>query len=254
MPRIVRGLLAAALTLVSLGATEGWSQDPPALPTARASFRIVDRETREPIVGAAVRVQDSTLLTNNQGRLTFPALVPGRHTVLVRAVGFRSSTLELTIGGPTAALVNEVDLLFDGTDLPDVVVEARRRRLIGRLVEFETRMARGVGQFLTATEIERRRQFNLGAILGTLKGVNSRCSMMECSVRMARAPRNCAPKYFIDGIPSDQSATDTPISDIYGVEVYRGPSETPVEFLTSESGCGVISIWTKSAARRPAGG
>jgi len=253
MLRNLRRLLLGALVWVTLGAPDAWSQDPPP-PAVRTAFRVVDRETREPIVGAAVRVQDSTLLTNSQGRLTFQTLRPGRHAVLVRAVGFRSTTLELSIGGPGAPDVHEVDLLFDGTDLPDVVVEARRRRLIGRLVEFETRKARGVGQFLTAAEIEARRQFNLGAILGTLKGVNSRCSVLECSVRMARAPRNCAPKYFIDGIPSDQSATDTPISDIYGIEVYRGPSETPVEFLTSEAGCGVISIWTKSAARRPSGG
>ncbi len=226
---------------------------PAAQPGNRVAIRILDRESREPVVGAQVRLGDSTGTADQDGRLVFSHVPTGRHSVLVRAVGYQARTAELAVGVAGAPPVHELDLVFDGTDLPDVVVEARRRRLIGRLVQFETRMARGVGQFLTAADIESRRQFNLGAIIGTLKGVNSRCTMLECVVRMARAPRNCAPKYYIDGIPSDQSATDTPISDVYGVEVYRGPSETPVEFLSSEAGCGVISIWTKSAARRPPG-
>lgn len=239
-------LLLSSVFLALAGSAS--AQSPDAL-----RLRVLDRETREPVVGAIVGMGDATATTNADGRATFRFAGSGRHNVTVRAVGFDPTTVVLAVGGPGAPLEHEVGLHFTGTDLPEMVVEARRRRVIGRLVEFETRMARGVGQFLTAADLEARRQFNLGAILGTVRGVNARCSAVECVVRMSRAPRNCAPKYYIDGIPSDMSATDTPISDIYGVEVYRGPSETPVEFLTAEAGCGVISIWTKSAARSPRG-
>lgn len=242
------GCLRLGLSLVLSWAVAGAAS---AQPPGSLRMRVLDRETREPVVGAIVRLRDSTTTTGADGRAVFPFAGTGRHPVVIRAVGFESTSVELGVGVPGAPPEHEVGMHFTGTDLPELVVEARRRRVIGRLVEFETRMARGVGLFLTAVDIEARRQFNLGAILGTLRGVNARCSAVECVVRMSRAPRNCAPKYYIDGIPSDMSASDTPISDIYGVEVYRGPSETPVEFLTAEAGCGVISIWTKSAARSP---
>lgn len=34
-------------------------------------------------------------------------------------------------------------------------------------------------------------------------------------------------------------------SDVWAVEVYRGPAEVPAQYLDSNSRCGVILIWTK---------
>ena len=41
---------------------------------------------------------------------------------------------------------------------------------------------------------------------------------------------------------------NTPISDVYGIEIYRGPGEVPAEFGGSNAACGVIAIWTKVEA------
>jgi hypothetical protein len=43
---------------------------------------------------------------------------------------------------------------------------------------------------------------------------------------------------------------DTPIRDVYGIEIYRGPSEVPGEFSGSNAMCGVIVMWTKSRPYR----
>ena len=65
---------------------------------------------------------------------------------------------------------------------------------------------------------------------------------------MVRSPPGCYPQYFLDGTESTPYfARNTPPQDVQGVEIYRGSSETPGEFIGSNSGCGVIAIWTKSA-------
>ena len=40
--------------------------------------------------------------------------------------------------------------------------------------------------------------------------------------------------------------------DIEGIEVYTGASDVPGEFAGSNSACGTVVIWTKSAPPRPA--
>jgi hypothetical protein len=39
------------------------------------------------------------------------------------------------------------------------------------------------------------------------------------------------------------------VSDIYGVEVYRGASQVPAEFMDPLATCGVMAIWTKYGRR-----
>jgi len=67
-------------------------------------------------------------------------------------------------------------------------------------------------------------------------------------VRMSRSPRNCAPNFFVDGFPANNSTTlEMPSVGIIAIEVYRTASETPVEFLRGITNpCGAIVIWTRS--------
>jgi hypothetical protein len=66
---------------------------------------------------------------------------------------------------------------------------------------------------------------------------------------MARTP-NCTPKWYVDGVQVQSFHENTPIRDIYGLELYRGPSELPGEFSGSDGGCGVLVVWTKSKPYR----
>ena len=66
-------------------------------------------------------------------------------------------------------------------------------------------------------------------------------------VRMARAPRDCRPDYFVDAFPATYSTSlDMPTTGIIGVEIYRTLSETPLEFVRGNGQCGTIVIWTRS--------
>ena len=40
-----------------------------------------------------------------------------------------------------------------------------------------------------------------------------------------------------------------PVSDVHGIEVYRGASQVPMEFMDPLATCGVMAIWTKYGRR-----
>ena len=68
----------------------------------------------------------------------------------------------------------------------------------------------------------------------------------------------CGPTVYIDGIkvtygnfrgedPAVEAADAINMvlpTHIYAMEIYKGPAETPGEFLDSNSRCGVVLIWT----------
>jgi hypothetical protein len=62
-----------------------------------------------------------------------------------------------------------------------------------------------------------------------------------CVVPLGRDGLILGPDYNLDDIPLDE---------IYGVEIYDGPSTIPVEFRSSlpNGSCGLIMIWTRSGA------
>jgi hypothetical protein len=66
---------------------------------------------------------------------------------------------------------------------------------------------------------------------------------------MSRDPQ-CFPTWWVDGTRVASFHENTPIRDVYGIEIYRGPGEVPGEFAGSDAACGVIVIWTKSRPYR----
>ena len=59
---------------------------------------------------------------------------------------------------------------------------------------------------------------------------------------------------FIDGVllnPVRALPLETNIDDLVGpgdvegIEIYKGPATTPVQFNTMFAGCGAIAIWTR---------
>lgn len=74
---------------------------------------------------------------------------------------------------------------------------------------------------------------------------------------MARSPVGtgggpCPVQIFLDGRLITRGAVmEVPVDDLVtpeaveGIEVYRGLSTVPPEFLTPNSRCGVVAIWTR---------
>lgn len=239
-PRSIRlALLVSLVTAIAAAQQE---------PRAGLIGRIYDANTGQALVTAEVlvdgRVAGVTL--SNQARFVITNLEPGRRRVDVRAVGYRPLTVHLDFR-PGQTLQRNFELEFTGELLPDIEVEGRMSKTLVRFADFERRMARGLGHFITRDEIRNRGYMNMGDALRTVRGVRVNCGPIECIIRMVRSDTRCFPAYWVDGVQVRSFAESTPINDVQGIEVYRGSAEVPGEFTGSTAGCGVIVIWTRAA-------
>lgn len=210
--------------------------------TASILGRLVERETRAPIQGATISLLGTGAQTRSDsaGRFRYTGLPPGAHGLEVRAIGYMKGAWLVRLDeGEELHHDFELDVL--SYEVPGVVVEAR-----GQLGEFERRRASGMGYFLTGDEIERRHAMTLTDLMRGVPGVQTSCGRGSCVIQMSRLPRGCRPEYYLDGFRASFSVgPDFPITGIYGIEVYRTASETPVEFRKPELRCGVIVIWSR---------
>jgi len=217
--------------------------------------QVISQPTQAPIASATVDLKpaagpDSTLrrsaTTDSSGRFLFSALEPGTYLLEIHAIGFAEGTWRLRIT-PGRPIQHAFDLVPLTVRLQPVVVEGTRPSR-GRLEDFERRRTGKAGYFLTQKDIEKLNASTLADVLTTVRGVALDCTGGVCIPRMARSQPGCEPQYFIDGVESSAYfARNTPPHDVLGLEIYRGPAELPAEFTGSNSGCGVIVIWTKSS-------
>jgi Carboxypeptidase regulatory-like domain len=208
--------------------------------------QVVARASGDGVRGARIVVDNhDTTAADSVGRFEL-TLAPARYLVDVAAPGYSPSAWRIRVrDGKTLEHRFELDPTYE---LPDVVVEAKPGSIARRFADFERRRRSGVGYFLTQEEIERTNATSLIDVLVRVRGVQQVCLTNDCVAKMVRSPPGCYPQYFLDGNESTSYfARHTPPLDVKGIEIYRGSSETPGEFLGTNSACGVIAIWTKSA-------
>jgi hypothetical protein len=217
--------------------------------TASIRGQVVEQGTGTPVFGARVTLVGTTkaATSDSAGRFGFQGLTAGLYVVQVSDIGFTKGIYQLEIGdGEAVSRVFELTPRTYG--LEPLTVEARRRLQSRRYEEFNQRMARGLGTFITADQIAKRDPSNVMDMLRTVRGVRAECAASDCIVKFSGQPTGCQPKYVLDGMPSDSRiAQSLSPRDMYGIEVYRGASEIPAEYGGIDAACGVIVIWTKSA-------
>lgn len=240
-PRRVLVLAAAAQLLALL----------PAAAQQRTSGligRIFDERTNEVLTQVLILL-DSTrqdVAVSSQGRFVLSNIGAGSHRVEIRAIGYRPSIHTITVA-EGQVLERQFGMVFTGERLPDISVEARNSKLLPRFADFERRRINGMGHYITRDEIRARGYTRMGDALRTVKGVHVDCGAIECIVRMARSTSGCGPTFYVDGHLARSFAESTPISDVQGIEVYKGGAEAPGEFAGDGAMCGVIVIWTRAA-------
>lgn len=251
-----RRLLVAFLFLV-LGATGIEAQ-------VLVSGRVIEDATAEPIPGATVELQSERgqrlgrQLTDDLGRFRFT--VDEGDAVRVRAerLGYQASTTSVLRMGGYAELDLEIRLDVAAVLLAPVEVVGRSRAAESpTLAGFEQRRRSGTGWYMTREEIEQRRPNRVSNLLAGAPGV----TVQRRIIYMARAG-NCPAQIFVDGVHINRRLSAAgggtlattemfPVDDLVptaaveGIEVYQGLSRVPAEFLTPESRCGVVAIWTR---------
>lgn len=215
--------------------------------------RVLDSEMGQPLIGATVRIGADTTpaaTSDSLGFFRLHNLPRGNVELSIRVLGYEEGRFKLFMPD-SGVLHRQFALDFNGFMLPEVVVQARAEVLQPRYVDFERRRLRKLGAFFRWDDLKKQGYSSVGDALRTVRGVRIHCdqSRFECYAVMARTP-NCQPTWYIDGIEVHSFHENTPIRDIYGIEVYRGSGEIPGEFSGSNAGCGVIVMWTKSRPYR----
>jgi hypothetical protein len=218
----------------------------PAQATIRG--RVVDSETGQPIVAATVTVRkpSKSFTTDSLGRFEARDLPAGDIQLLVQMIGFLPGDYRVRVTD-SGEFDKVFSLDFTGHKMAPIAIRARAEQVMSRYSDFEARRQRGMGAFLRWDQLTSEKFSSVGDALRTIKGVRIQCDQetFECQARMTRSPQ-CRPVWVIDGMEAGSFNENTPIRDIYGIEVYRGAGEIPGEYSGSNAACGVIVVWTKS--------
>jgi hypothetical protein len=231
------------------------------LRTGNLVGRVTDLVTGAPVVQAAVRLPGTELegWTDGDGRFALADVPAGRRSLEVSHLLYGSKTDALRVRADSTVTL-AVTLAAEAIELEPITVTVRQYRTPGQAA-FHERMARGMGRFVTAEDIERQQAYRVIDILRRVPGLGVTCGTPSvlgsgCIIEFERArsldargrPRTCPVQYFLDGSPISQEILEAlrPES-IEGIEIYNGLSEVPPRLRRGpDTRCGVIGVWLKS--------
>ena len=244
---------------------------------ASIAGRIVGKATKATVAGAEIELAPGSrrLVSDDSGRFKFDQVPAGNVTLLVRRIGFLPESLYVTVGSR-----EDLDLVIEleqAAQSLDTVTVAGKSTPIprGKLAAFYERKSFGIGRFIDSTILAQQENRQLGELiasrtpgtrlirargsgaawLSTSRGTGSiaPAQLDPFDVRRGANPRACYPEVYVDGAIVYSYGKGMPLFDINqittnsvaAVEVYIGPSQTPMQFAKVGAVCGVVLIWTK---------
>ena len=231
--------------------------------------RVIDDVSARPLSGAEVTLRDvrgrllRRMETTETGAFEFEVDRESAVRLEVRRLSYRPNTtptlhfddrkffrVEVRLD-PEAILLAPLEVIAWSAVDPSPALDGFRRRLES-----------GMGIFITRDVIEARRPSSVVDLLREVPGVTVTGSSVggRATVQVGRSlGRNCQTQIWVDGFlmnrrtrsPTGFSAADYRIDDVVsplsveGIEIYRGLSSVPAEFLNEDAECGVVAIWTR---------
>jgi hypothetical protein len=186
--------------------------------------------------------------TDGDGRFRLAKLPPGEIIVSIRRIGYEPTTVPRLVGvGASDSVSVEMARV---TFLEGVVVSEKAMRQRFWIEDFYRRRTRGVGTYFTREEIEQKRASRPSELLRTTPGIRMVRLRGGQGVRFMSSSsmrRDCMPMIWIDGQQAPgMEIDDLPLSTIEGLELYHGPSTTPIQFSQgSMTTCGTIVVWSR---------
>ena len=210
--------------------------------------------------GVAIRDADVGIIalhrllrTDDSGRFVIPQLPRGAHEITIRRLGYRPR--RLLVDADTLRDTLRVRLRAEAFVLEGVAINARETRLRHGIEEFYRRRVKGVGTYWTRDDIENYNTQRTSDVLRTAPGIRLVRVASGMGVRFNTTSivrRDCMPMIWLDGQRAPGLEVDDILArDIEGIELYSGPSTTPMQFsqYSSSSTCGTIAIWTRIPGR-----
>src|ERR1043166_2467456 len=219
-----------------------------------------------PLPGAEVTVLERSLsaTSDSGGRFVIDSLDSREYSVRVRRIGFRAQLLSLHLR-PSDSKEYQIVMEAAPVTLPEVEVTAAPAKPVEyafthKYDDFFRRKRVGLGGYITREDLERLRPNGTADALRTVGGVHliyRQYGIVDVRIRTCRTIG-----VWIDGAkqppgqlyrkPTGQqdsaaisvgdAVSHIRPSEIEMIEVYRGPSEMPAEFLSDE--CAIV-IWTR---------
>ncbi len=230
----------------------------PGVPAMRTSISVGDHliqgtvmaaQGNRRLAGAQVGIVNGPQVrTNDRGEWTIANAPPGTRTLEVRAVGYYPHRVAVDVTNGMRPL--EATLVTFKAMLDTIKVRARYERY-SSLAGFRERQRSGVGHFLSAEEVARRRPIVTTDLFRMVPGVfldGPRGSDQLVLMRGAFTPR-CTPTISLNGsLMSRLTALEIDAfvapREIVGIEVYSA-SYVPAQFQSPMADCGSIVIWTR---------
>jgi hypothetical protein len=259
----LRALVATFLTVavLSLTARAGCAQ-------LRLAGNVVDENTGEAIRGARVevftlggrRVADQS--TDSTGAFFVVLASQAGYRVRATRLGYLANVMPVVWTDDHSFIQLEVRLDSRAVLMAPIEVVARTRNRSPILENYRLRMRSGFGTVITRDQIEQRNPGFVTDLLAMMPGVRleSSGSGLRRTIYFNRAvsgTRDCPAQIFIDGFLMNRAsagdgddfglAVDDAVSpnSVEGIEIFRGLSTVPAEFLNEQAECGVVAIWTR---------
>lgn len=222
--------------------------------------RVTDAVSQAPVTDAVITIvgDEAHGSTNEEGKSIVKLRRAGANIFLVRRIGYvqLSATLEV----PDHDTLNVHFVMQPSPPVLDSVVSTASVPAALHVSDFESRRAKNAGgAFITRDEIVHEAPIRTTDLFRRVHGVQVREKNMTRVVVSSRGPISavvtpdmCVLPIGRDGLVlgPDYNLDDIPVNEIYGIEIYDGPSTIPVEFRSSlpNGSCGLIMIWTRSGA------
>lgn len=245
----------------------GAEEEDPGLATLVGTVR--SAETGQPVSGARVRLvgRPEERITGEQGTFVIPDLPRGRYRVVTERLGLASDTAEVDLrlgAGTMASLVLETAPV----QLPTLEVEIERTFRSQRLAGYYDRMNRGLGDVVTAEDLETRDVISnfrripgvrIQQCVNSLGMRNTGCWDLKIARATGVDPEApCPPLVYVDGMPYSSMLGDgggpglnpftvlqnLPRDRLEGIEVYRSPAAAPAQYRGRGDACGIVLVWT----------
>jgi len=237
---------------------------------------------KPPIAGAEASIARLRLTTvsDSSGRFRFRTIPPGKHVMVLRAIGFRAEASTVTMDFDEVISWEVTLTRATGTTLPERVVTAPEAAVPAKLVEFTERQKLGIGHFINRDQLAKAegglRQ--TGDVISLVPGVivrrgsnkiwvasgratNVKCAFCVFTVdqlnafdRAAGARPACFMDVYLDGaLVYDSKHPENGLFDvntippehIAGIEIFSSAAQVPAKFNRTGGGCGVLLIWTR---------